>query len=62
MELNIFDLLDNAFTLFNWAWTWRLPLNGFDIYPIQIGLFFLVICVIEDVIMPEIGDDEDDYD
>lgn len=50
--VNVFDLFDIVFQLFAWAWTWKLPLAGMTIYPIQAGLFIIILDTCTWVILP----------
>jgi len=56
--IDIFKIFDMAFELFSWAWTWKLPIAGLTIYPIQLGLAVLLMQCLESIIFPL--DDDDD--
>jgi len=62
--VNLFQIFDLGFELFSWAWTWKLPIAGLTIYPIQLGLAVLLMQSLESIIFPldEDDDDNDDFD
>lgn len=58
MNIDIYNLFDICFELFSWAWSWRLPIAGLTIYPIQLGLALLLMQEVENIMFPI----DDDYD
>lgn len=50
----MYDLLNQMFRLFNWAWNWELPLSGFHIYPVQLGICVFCVEVLIDSVIPTI--------
>lgn len=57
--LDIYELFDIAYELFSWAWTWKLPILGLTVYPIQLGLAVLLMQSVEEIIFP-LDDSDDD--
>lgn len=61
--IDLFEIFDLAFELFSWAWTWKLPILGLTVYPIQLGLAILLMQSVEEIIFPlDEDDDGDDFD
>lgn len=58
--IDIFQIFDMALELFNWAWTWKLPISGLTIYPVQLGLAMLIMQGLEEIIFPL--DESEDFD
>lgn len=46
------DFINLCFELWHWAWNWRLPLDGVNIYPIQLGLSVWAVEVLLDAVIP----------
>lgn len=57
--IDIFALFDIVFRLFSWAWTWQLPILGMTIYPIQAGLFIIILDTLSWTLLPFTADWEE---
>lgn len=62
--INLYQIFDLSYQLFSWAWTWKLPIANFTIYPIQLGLGILLMQCVEGILFPldEEDDDSDDFE
>lgn len=58
--VDLFQIFDLAFEIFSWAWTWKLPILGLTIYPVQLGLAMLIMQGLEEIIFPL--DEAEDFD
>lgn len=52
----MYELIEQLFRLFSWAWNWELPLSGFHIYPVQLGLAIFLVDVVIDTVIPALAD------
>lgn len=50
--IDLFQIFDLAFELFSWGWTWKLPIHGLTVYPIQLGLAMLIMQGLEEILFP----------
>lgn len=60
--IDLYQIFDLAFELFSWAWTWKLPILGLTVYPIQLGLAVLLMQSLETIIFPLDDEENDDFD
>lgn len=49
------QLINQTMRLFSWAWNWELPLDGFHIYPVQLGIAVFCVEVLIDALIPSVG-------